>query len=159
MRLFFLCWLAIGVWACGNEAGTSGEGAGNANVDNELQSLYQQAMEAHDEVMPLYNDISRTESTLTKYMRENKSSDDIRTIIITTNLMMDKANDAMMEWMGRMSNTPEKMLAAGSTEEEVKSFWTQMLDDIKFIEEKMSESLTEGQRIVERLELSASGNQ
>ena len=154
MRLFVFLAIAAFFTACGSDAAT-GDGTATSAKSGDIDQLVETVVAKHDEVMPLHSEITRAETALTRYLRDNNPEEEVRTRIIMTNRAMDHATDLMMSWMAKMGNTPEQMAEAGRSEEEIRAFWEAMHDDMNTVEKSMRESLAEGQHLVQELGLNS----
>jgi len=146
--LLFLC-LAIFLAACStnNESGQEDQATPE---QNEEQKLYDEAIEAHDLVMPKYSVIQRTQITLEDYLEANEVDEALSNRIELANDNMEAANDGMMEWMAKIS--PVSKLRETKSHAEIIAFWQEMTKEINTVKQQMEESLATGQALITELE-------
>ncbi len=158
MRILLFIFCCLSLLACGNGTQTDTIQTDDTEdaappPETDAQVIYTRSMETHDAVMPKYMSISKAGIELGKYLREQNPPKEVSSKIVAANRNMDLANDAMMEWMGKLNQSPEKMKEEGKSDEEVLAYWQRMDQEMQLVKKSMNESLAEGQSLLKELGL------
>lgn len=131
--------------ACG---GTSESTAGASAVDNALQTIKDEAMAVHDEVMPLMGPIDKMQKTLAAQkegLTEDSpiSADEIDAMI----QRLADANQSMMSWM----NDYQSQVVKATTEPGM-DVLNKLKDDVMIVKENMTEAKADAEAMLSSLE-------
>ena len=111
--------------------------------DQEVSTLYDEVMDIHDNVMPKMQDISKLRRELRKQIVEAKDS----SIIMKDILYLNKADDAMMDWMARFS---EEYQLLQEKEQKLK-YLKNEIPAIEYVRDIMLESIAIAQKRLDSL--------
>lgn len=104
----------------------------------EIESLHDQVMEIHDEVMPKMRDINQ----MKKKVRKLSSTVD-ETVIMGHINLLDEADEKMMSWMAQYRKPSTKDV------EEAKNYLSEQMILIKDVKETMLKAIADAQNLVD----------
>lgn len=111
--------------------------------DSDVVLLYDEVMKIHDDVMPKMQDISKLRRELRKKIPVVKDS----SIVYSDILYLNKADDAMMDWMARFS---EEYMSIQKKEDKI-SYLRNEIPAIEYVRDIMLESIANAQRRLDSL--------
>ena len=116
--------IVVLVWGCGQK-----------KQDN--QTLYDEVMKVHDEVMPKMDDIYKLKQELKKQISDTSNLvDEKRRTIEATILKLDSAGEAMMVWMRNFNPLPDSL-----GEEKAREYLEDQQEKIKKVKEEMLDAI------------------
>lgn len=111
--------------------------------DPDIILLYDEVMKIHDDVMPKMQDISKLRRELRKKIPTVQDS----SIVYSDVLYLNKADDAMMDWMARFS---EEYMSIQKKEDKI-SYLKNEIPAIEYVRDIMLESIAKAQRRLDSL--------
>ena len=116
-------------------------GCGQKTQDN--QSLYDEVMKVHDEVMPKMDDIYKLKQELKKQIADSSTlAGEERKTIEATILRLDSASENMMVWMRNFNPLPDSL-----GEEKARTYLEEQQEKIKKVKEDMLEAISAAQEL------------
>src|SRR5688572_21774819 len=110
-------------------------GCGQKTQDN--QSLYNEVMTVHDEVMPKMDDIYKLKQELKKQIADSSNlAIEERKMIEATILRLDSASENMMVWMRNFNPLPDSL-----GEEKARTYLEEQQEKIKKVKEDMLKAI------------------
>jgi hypothetical protein len=103
------------------------------------QTLYEEVMDIHDEVMPKMEDLHRKKIELLKKAKESGVTEDQKKQYETTIARLDSASESMMVWMNEFNPIPDSV--AG--EEKAREYLENEMEKIKKVKENILQALQE----------------
>jgi hypothetical protein len=103
------------------------------------QTLYEEVMDIHDEVMPKMEDLHRKKIELQKKAKESGVTEDQKKQYETTIARLDSASESMMVWMNEFNPMPDSV--AG--EEKAREYLENEMEKIKKVKENILQALQE----------------
>ncbi len=118
------------VWSCGQKT-----------KDN--QTLYDEVMKVHDEVMPKMDDIYKLKQALKKQMADSSNlAVEKRKTIEAAILRLDSASEGMMVWMRNFNPLPDSL-----GEEKARGYLEDQQEKIKKVKEEMLKAIDEAKAL------------
>ena len=122
--------IVVLVWGCGQK-----------KQDN--QTLYDEVMKVHDEVMPKMDDIYKLKQELKKQMADSSTlAVEKRKTIEGTILRLDSASENMMVWMRNFNPIPDSL-----GEEKARAYLEDQQEKIKKVKKEMLEAIDDAKAL------------
>lgn len=141
--LRLIVWLAIFSLASCSKTGdhsSMNHGSDQMQEEGPNQALYNQMMDVHDEVMPKMDEIMKLKRELQEQVASApdmviEQRQELENVISN----LDSANNAMMNWMHRISEF--NPLADSVDQEKAREYLESEMEEIKKVKELMTESI------------------
>jgi len=137
-----ICFFLLLLGSC-----TSNERSKVTNDESELDILYSEVMEIHDNVMPKMSDINNSKDQINEILSSNQqqqlTEEQIQEMKIALSLLKE-AEDAMWDWMHSFSDMYGQM----KTEKEKELFLTKEKESISKVRDLMEESIENAKQFI-----------
>lgn len=149
----YLLSMSLFLAACGDGGSAEQNGEELAAASEQMQdSLWQQMMNVHDEVMPQMGEMNRVSQDLkakAAELEDEAQSEPIEEVAES----LDQAHEGMMEWMSNLQ--PLDKVRAEMGTDEVNSYLKAETEKIAKVKEDMMTSLAKGKAVLAELEAEA----
>ena len=139
-KILFIAFLAI--CGCGQKSNHENhEHVGQDSLESTgNETLYEEVMKVHDEVMPKMNDIYALKEKLKGELSSQKDlAEEKKKEINATILKLDSASESMMVWMRGF-----RPLADSLGEEKAREYLETEMEKVKRVKEEIQEALDQG---------------
>lgn len=157
MKIVYFLFLALFLTACGDSEGDAADNARDQATLASQEAAFQSMMDGHDRVMPLMNQITQKQRTITEALTTGGHGEDYRELLIAANEQLEDANDAMMDWMNQHQR-PLDELRETMKEDEVMGFLREGSTSIAAVEADMKTSLANADQILNNTDHGAGGD-
>ncbi|WP_053404148.1 hypothetical protein [Persicobacter sp. CCB-QB2] len=109
----------------------------------ELQSIYNEVIDIHDEAMPRMGPIVRYQSEIQKLLKDSTSSEEQHAQLRQVNVALLKSEKAMMEWMHHLNTQYDTL-----DYQEARQYLLEEKNNISAINKMMAEAQEEAKNMV-----------
>ncbi|GJM60280.1 hypothetical protein [Persicobacter diffluens] len=109
----------------------------------ELQSIYNEVIDIHDEAMPRMGTIVRYQSEIQKLLKDSTSSEEQHAQFRQVNVALLKSEKAMMEWMHHLNTQYDTL-----DYQEARQYLLEEKNNISAINKMMAEAQEEAKNII-----------
>jgi hypothetical protein len=135
------------MWGCGQKSSSENHdhGGGHDAEEGGNQSLYDEVMKVHDEVMPKMNDIYKLKEQLKdKIANTPDMVAEKKQQIESTISRLDSASEGMMVWMRNFNPLPDSV-----GEQEARDYLESEMEKIKKVSEDVRKALEDAEKNVQ----------
>lgn len=144
----FLLFAVVLATACGPSAPADDTSAFTDEQEQAQEQSYSTMMAAHDRIMPRMGEINQLTRALETELSSSDLPDSSRQQIQAAIAELEKADDAMMEWMSGLE--PKEELQTQYSHEEILQIYEGEATEIREVETTMSQAIDQAKLLLER---------
>jgi hypothetical protein len=148
MKFPTIVMLPLLLLACGNAERDAADAAEEQAMLAAQEAAYSAMMEGHDRVMPLMNEITQAQRSITEQLTAGGHGEEYRELLQASYEQLEDANDGMMNWMNN-NYRPLDELRAELKGDEVIEYVREQTREIAEVETAMRSSIATATEVLQ----------